>query len=267
MIELSENELFESNRNSSKGNQLKWKRDGIWYKADYTGYEGLSEYLVSHLLTFSNLNPDDYIIYETEEIKYNNTTFLGCKSKDFLDRDSQLITLERLFKNQRGVSLNSMIWKTPEESRAAMIVDETEKVADISNFGKYFLNMMAIDALFLNEDRHTHNIALVEKNGRYSPSPVFDNGASLLSDTTIDFPLGMDIYELIPLCKAKTFNRDFSEQLASAEENFGAAPHFTFNYKEVTALLEKEKYYPDEIKKRVLQIIMEQRRKYIYMFV
>ena len=267
MIELFENELFESGRNSSKGNQLKWKRDGIWYKTDYTGYEGLSEYMVSHLLTYSDLNPDAYILYETEEIKYKNTTFLGCKSKDFLDKDAQLITLERLFKNQRGISLNSMIWKTPEENRASMIVSETEKLTGISGFGKYFLNMMAIDALFLNEDRHTHNIALVEKNGRYSPSPIFDNGASLLSDTTLDYPMGRDIYELIPTCKAKTFNRDFSEQLAQAELNFGKAPLFSFNYKEVKELLDKESFYPDEVKNRVLQIIMEQRRKYIYMFV
>ena len=28
---------------SSKGNQLKWYRDDLWYKADYTGYEGLVE--------------------------------------------------------------------------------------------------------------------------------------------------------------------------------------------------------------------------------
>lgn len=24
--------------------------EGIWYKADYTGYEGLVEYMISHLL-------------------------------------------------------------------------------------------------------------------------------------------------------------------------------------------------------------------------
>lgn len=33
-------------RQSSKGNQLKWENKGVWYKADYTGYEGLSEYLI-----------------------------------------------------------------------------------------------------------------------------------------------------------------------------------------------------------------------------
>ncbi len=41
MIELLSKNLYIRERQSSKGNQLKWKQDGIWYKADYTGYEGI----------------------------------------------------------------------------------------------------------------------------------------------------------------------------------------------------------------------------------
>lgn len=43
MIELFEKDIKTSDRKSSKGNQLKFERDDIWYKADNTGYEGLSE--------------------------------------------------------------------------------------------------------------------------------------------------------------------------------------------------------------------------------
>ena len=50
MIELFEQNIRTNRRQSSKGNQLKWENDGIWYKADYTGYEGLAEYMISHLL-------------------------------------------------------------------------------------------------------------------------------------------------------------------------------------------------------------------------
>ncbi|MCR5343044.1 MAG: hypothetical protein K6E70_06760 [Butyrivibrio sp.] len=49
MIELFEKDKKEFNRKSSKGNQLKWETNNTWYKADYTGYEGLTEYVVSHL--------------------------------------------------------------------------------------------------------------------------------------------------------------------------------------------------------------------------
>ena len=46
MVELSEQDIRTNNRQSSKGNQLKWYKNEIWYKADYTGYEGLAEYLL-----------------------------------------------------------------------------------------------------------------------------------------------------------------------------------------------------------------------------
>lgn len=42
MIELFEQNIRKNDRQSSKGNQLKWENEGIWYKADYTGYEGLT---------------------------------------------------------------------------------------------------------------------------------------------------------------------------------------------------------------------------------
>lgn len=44
-VELFEQHIVTTERHSSKGNQLKWKDGEIWYKADYTGYEGLSEYI------------------------------------------------------------------------------------------------------------------------------------------------------------------------------------------------------------------------------
>ena len=55
MIELFEQNIRTCARQSSKGNQLKWENAGIWYKADYTGYEGLAEYMISHLLRKSTL--------------------------------------------------------------------------------------------------------------------------------------------------------------------------------------------------------------------
>ena len=41
---------FHKTGHTSKGDQRKWKVDGIWYKADYMGYESLAEVLVSHFL-------------------------------------------------------------------------------------------------------------------------------------------------------------------------------------------------------------------------
>ena len=55
MVELFEQDIKLNHMQSSKGNQLKWFNQGIWYKADYTGYEGLSEYLISKLFVYSDL--------------------------------------------------------------------------------------------------------------------------------------------------------------------------------------------------------------------
>ena len=96
MVKFIEDDVVTANRKSSKGNQLKFKREDTWYKADYTGYEGLAEYAISKLLGFSTLAADEYVDYELEQIEYNGQRFNACRSKDFSD-GWQLITLERLF--------------------------------------------------------------------------------------------------------------------------------------------------------------------------
>ena len=68
MITLFEKDIRTADRQSSKGNQLKWLSKGIWYKADYTGYEGLSEYMISNLLKKSSLGDKEYVLYQTENI-------------------------------------------------------------------------------------------------------------------------------------------------------------------------------------------------------
>ena len=67
-----EQNIRTNDRQSSKGNQLKWENEGIWYKADYTGYEGLVEYMISHLLKKSSLAENEFVCYDLEEIKYGN---------------------------------------------------------------------------------------------------------------------------------------------------------------------------------------------------
>ena len=71
MIALFDEDIRTNDRRSSKGNQMKFERDGIWYKADYLGYEGLVEYTVSKLLAFSDLEEDEFVDYETEYPEYH----------------------------------------------------------------------------------------------------------------------------------------------------------------------------------------------------
>lgn len=66
MVQLFEQDIKTNDRQSSKGNQLKWCRNNVWYKADYMGYEGLVEYVVSRLLEKSSLKQEEYVLYKCE---------------------------------------------------------------------------------------------------------------------------------------------------------------------------------------------------------
>ena len=268
MIRLDDTYMKNSPMQSSKGNQFKWERNGIWYKADYTGYEGLAEYMVSGLLSYSNLKNMEFIQYQTEEIGYKKALYRGCKSLNFLPDGWQLITLERLFKNLYGQSLYQSLYRIEEvEERARFLVEQVELMTGLKEFGPYLSRLLTIDALFLNEDRHMHNIAvLYDDAGRYHYCPVFDNGSALLSDTTADYPMGEDIISLIPQVKAKTLSSDFMEQLDVAEDLYGQNLYFTYDEGIINELLAKEEYYPDDIKVRIKEVLLRQRRTYSYLF-
>lgn len=268
MIELFEQQLQKADRHSSKGNQLKWEKDGIWYKADYTGYEGLAEYVISRLLGYSNLSDSEYVRYEIEEIKYRNQVFTGVKSRDMLSDDWQIITLERLFKNQFNQSLYTAIWSIFDvEERMAFLCRQTERLTGIKNFGQYMTKLLTIDALFKNEDRHTHNIAiLMNAKGEYRLCPIFDNGAALLADTKIDYPMDADALELMDEVRAKTISMDFDEQLDAAEKLYGQQMRFHFTKNDIDTILADAKEYRIEERERVRTILYQQMRKYNYLF-
>ena len=86
MIELFEQDIRSNDRQSSKGNQLKWSSSGNWYKADYTGYEGLAEYAVSALLQKSTLHPHEYVRYDPVQIPYKSIIYNGVKIPDVKER-------------------------------------------------------------------------------------------------------------------------------------------------------------------------------------
>ena len=268
MIELFEQNIRKNDRQSSKGNQLKWENEGIWYKADYTGYEGLSEYMISHLLKKSTLTENEFVGYDLEKIKYGTVIYNGVKSKNFLSEDWQIITLERLFKNFFGESLYKALYRIPEhEERLHFLVQQVERMTGLQKFGIYMNKLLTIDALFLNEDRHTHNIAvLMNGKGDYAYCPIFDNGAGLLADTTMDYPLSGDVYRLMDNVQSKTICSEFEEQLDISEALYKTNLKFNFTKKDVTELLKNAEVYPKEIRNRVETIIFAQMRKYSYLF-
>ena len=268
MVELFEQNERMQDRQSSKGNQLKWESEGIWYKADYTGYEGLAEYIISHLLIKSTLKPEEFVRYDLEQIKYKRQVYQGVKSATFLSEDWQIITLERLFQKTYGDSLNRMLWQMEDtEQRLCFLEEQVERITGLKGFGIYLNKLLTIDAFFLNEDRHTHNIAvLMNGEGKFKYCPIFDNGGGLLSDTTLDYPLGDNVFELIEEVRAKTVSTDFDEQLDASEHLYGCNLKFFFTKKDADQLLEQASGYSMEIRERVQTILHRQIDKYAYLF-
>lgn len=268
MIKLFEQDVRTNDRQSSKGNQLKWENNSIWYKADYTGYEGLAEYVISHLLEKSTLQEEEYVLYDLEEINYREVTYKGVRSKNFMKDDWQIITLERLFKNFFNESLYKSIYSIADhEERLLFLVNQVERMTGLEKFGCYMSKLFTIDAMFLNEDRHTHNIAvLMNGEGQFAYCPIFDNGAGLLSDTTMDYPLGGEVYQMMKNVQAKTISSDFDEQLDIAEKLYGDHLRFCFTKQDVKEILNKATIYSEKEKARVEKILYEQMRKYQYLF-
>lgn len=100
-----DDEYIINDEGTSEGTQVKYKKDGFWYKKDHRGNEGLCEYLASKFLTSTSLSEDEYIEYEKGTINGS----AGCRSKDFIkDGNTELITLYRLYRNETGTSVPRM---------------------------------------------------------------------------------------------------------------------------------------------------------------
>ena len=153
------------------------------------------------------------------------------------------------------------------KERLEFLVNAIKNITGLNNWGEYICRLFTIDAFFLNEDRHMHNIAvLMNGKGDYAYCPIFDNGAGLLADITMDYPLTGDIYTLMEKVQPKTICNAFDEQLDISESLYKMNLKFRFTKKDVTELLENAEGYSDEIRKRVETIIFAQMRKYPYLF-
>lgn len=162
---------------TSEGTQIKYKKDGYWYKKDSRGKEGLAEYLVSELMKYTSLDPAEYVRYENGTIN----GISGCRSKDFLKKDQELITFYRLYYNEMGKNLE-MLLNGMEfmEERIEYVIDFIGQSCKLDIRG-YLKKVLTLDMIVLNEDRHLNNLAIIMEDEYFRPAPIFDNGVSLLT--------------------------------------------------------------------------------------
>lgn len=265
MIKLSKRNFIYPQGHSSKGNQFKWMNDGTWYKADYLGYESLAEVAVSDLLKCSNVK--EFAEYEFEQIVWEEKEYRACKSRSFLLENEEIWTCERLYNQFFGGSIaKDMAGKTIEE-KLCFFVERIEEITGVRDFGSYLTLLLEIDAVVLNEDRHTHNIAFIrDKEGELRPCPVFDNGAALFSDTTTDYPLDLPLDDCYRKIEAKPFETDFDIQMDCAENLFGQQLQIDARHWNINEHMEKyRQHYEKDVCNRVEEVLRRQIRKYRYL--
>ena len=253
---------------SSKGNQPKWLSDGLWFKADHMGYEALSEIVISTLLKKTNIL--NFVTYQPTFIEYKNKKLTGCYSENFKKDNETIYTLEKLFRAYTGKSLAQTLTDISDiKDKIRFTVEFIEKHTKLKNVGEYLTAMLELDALFLNEDRHTNNIAFIRNDDTqdFNLSPYFDFGLSLLSDTN-DYPLNSDIYNCISTVKAKPFDTDFDLQTDAAEEMYGTQLKFFFTDNDIITAVDKcKEYYGEQTLNRAKNVLLTRKNKYRYLSV
>ena len=267
MIELNDEYLIKIDRTSSKGNQLKWRINDTWYKADFNGYEGLSEYVVSKLLKYSSINTNEYIDYSLGQVKYKSSIINTCISSNFLNDGDSVITILRLLETYDSNFFDVYDSLVTIKEKAKYLIDTVVSLTGLKDFGEYIYKLAVIDGLFLNEDRHFHNIAVIQKkDNTFDYCPIFDNGASLLSDVKLDYPISENTIDLIKSVKSKTFDCNFNDVIDSLEELYACNITFSYTEEDINNILKEVTIYDEDTIKRVKQVLIYQRNKYQYFF-
>lgn len=211
---------------TTKGNQPKWFYNNLYLKADFLGYEGLAEAFsstVESLVVNRNFQYVDYNMCKIREFQEDVGVFIdypGCYSENMLLNDESIIPLSRILEKVYGEIEAKKLMETHGESTLNKVVSTVEFVTGIKEcvFRSYLSNILKLDAIILNEDRHYANISLAKSSsGTYRLLPVFDNGLSLLSDTH-QYRHNLPIRTLIRMVKAKPFNVSFKKQIGYFKE-------------------------------------------------
>ena len=247
---------------TSKGNQIKLEAGGIWYKADYLGYEGAAEFLCSKILEYSNV--DDYVDYDLCTMTINGQKYNACQSYNFLEEGTEIITADRLFKNAVTSEFPAVLDKMSLKDRIEYFVENVEKYTKIPDFGKELTKMLEFDQLTLNDDRHFNNIAFIrDENDNYEMTPLFDNGGAFLSDIRTSYPLEKSIYGLIHDVQGKPFSPDFDKQVDVLHAMYGQQLEIdnSFHFKEED-LQKLRKQYGEKVFSRVNDIWKQQQYRY-----
>ena len=228
----------------NKDNQRKWFRDGIWYKADFLGYEGLAEYISSCLLGVSDI--PSFIRYSLvciqEADEQETNVFIGCMSHDFgtiITGDVIILQLPEKYN----------VWLNPTGTFAddlQVFCEGVELVFGV-NVERNMRQMLCFDLIVGNEDRILRNFGLQQTDTGFVFAPLFDHGLSLLADTKSP--------ERVTSLSEISY-RPFDYSRFEGIRHLSGTP-LTFDIARFDELVENIPYYPRETVNRALTVLRE----------
>lgn len=251
------------NESSSKGNQHKFYKDGVWVKIDNRSCsEGLAEEFVS---LFEDCIYDfPHVEYRSDKVLYNEMGYVGCYSYSmFNDPNISFVSLRHLF-NKSGIRLNIFLSDPVIENNIKAVVNTVLNITGINTLD-YFGRLVILDCLIINEDRHYMNLGICQDlvTGNFYEAPCFDNGSSLFC-TDWTYRPSKSLEENIQRAKgvARPFSKFFDKQLEGILR-LGCKP-LVINKSRVEWLLRNyyNNLYSDELNKRVKEVLINRLRYY-----
>lgn len=146
------------------GRKLYYKLSNFDSEKGVVGHECVNELIVDRLLDVLNVEHLSYdLVYSLINVDGKEHKTYLCVSKDFKEINESKISLDTYYE----------LSKENDETIMDFIIR--------NKIDNYIYQMMLVDFLIINRDRHGANIELIKKSdGSIIPSPLFDHGLSFV---------------------------------------------------------------------------------------
>lgn len=208
-----------SSESSSKGNVTKYTDGKLWLKTNYLGYEALAEVISSRVIKSLGF---DTVEYRPCFITRNEYEVESACVSDSFTIDVTEYCVGRALQCFGGYSssddmFNAFMRNPDAVSRIQWVLQLLKPLGITDSFQYPLAELLWIDSILLNEDRHLFNLVLTKDQLGAFRLINFDYGASLLSDLR-DYPMAMPLRKAISCVKSKPFSRKFSIQLRALQK-------------------------------------------------
>ena len=206
-IEITREWLPMSLDSSSKGNQRKWysREKDLFLKEQFYHQNMYWQDWKVEVLSYyiaQQCNLDSKVIKQTPARIFDGSSMTyGVISKNFLGDDEEWISMYRIMQ-KFGFELSPRMMPL---DRFNYLRDKVYNHLDL-DLKEYLLNMMILDLLLLNEDRHLNNFGIIMKDGIYKEAPLFDFGLGLFEWTKKY--AGKSLEQALMYTDAKPFDTD-----------------------------------------------------------